>query len=75
MRIKSKKRIIANKKNTIKRIRIKFERLKNHKRMKIKIIYNIIYYLLLKKIEVKQKKIIELESNLKKNKKTKFKKR
>jgi hypothetical protein len=45
MRIKSKKRIIANKKNTIKRIRIKFERLKNHKRMKIKIIYNMIDYL------------------------------
>jgi len=49
MRIKSKKRIIANKKNTIKRIMIKFERLKNHKRMKLKIIYNMIDYLWLKK--------------------------
>jgi hypothetical protein len=40
MRIKSKKRIITDKKNKIKRIRIKFERLKNHKRMKLKIIYD-----------------------------------
>jgi len=45
MRIKSKKRIIANKKNKNKRIRIKFERLKNYKRMKLKIIYNMIDYL------------------------------
>jgi hypothetical protein len=45
MRMKSKKTLLQTKKNSIKKIRIKFERLKNHREVKLKIICNMIDFL------------------------------